>query len=104
LNNPRAVNATIELGGPEALSPLEVVQLAEEVVGKPIVVQHVPEEALRAQHATATDLLQKTFAALMLYYAQGDAIDMTEARRALSVERFKSVREYFQEAVAAATS
>jgi NADH dehydrogenase len=104
LNNPRAVNATIELGGPEALSPLEVVRLAEEVVGKPIVVQHVPEEALRAQHATATDLLQKSFAALMLYYAQGDVIDMTEARRALSVERFKSVREYFQEAVAAATS
>jgi hypothetical protein len=38
----------------------------------------------------------------MLYYAAGDVIDMTEARRALSVERLKSVREYFQESVAAA--
>jgi len=102
LNNPRAANAIIELGGPDALSPLEVVRAAEEVMGKPVTVQHVPEEALRSQHAAATDLLQKSFAGLMLYYAAGDVIDMTEARRALSVERLKSVREYFQEAVAAA--
>ncbi|HEU5154729.1 MAG TPA: SDR family oxidoreductase, partial [Gemmatimonadales bacterium] len=103
LNNPRAANATIELGGPDALSPLEAVRLAEGLVGKPVEVQHVPEEALRAQHAAATDLLQKTFAGLMLYYADGDVIDMAEARRVLSVDRFRSVREYFQEAVIAAT-
>ena len=103
LNNPKAANATIELGGPDALSPLEAVRLAEELVGKPVEVQHVPEEALRAQHAAATDLLQKTFAGLMLYYADGDAIDMTEARKALSVSQFRSVRDYFQEVATAAT-
>ena len=102
LNNPRAANATIELGGPDALSPLEVVQLAEGLVGKSIAVQHVPEEVLRGQHAAATDLLQKSFAGLMLYYVAGDVIDPTEARRTLSVDGFKSVREYFQEAVSAA--
>lgn len=103
LNNPRAANATIELGGPDALSPLEVVRAAEEAMGKPVVVQHVPEEVLRSQHAAATDLLQKSFAGLMLYYAAGDVIDMTEARRTLSVERLTSVREYLQGSVAAAT-
>jgi uncharacterized protein YbjT (DUF2867 family) len=103
LNNPRAANATIELGGPDALSPLEAVRAAEEVVGKPVVVQHVPEEVLRSQHAAATDLLQKSFAGLMLYYTAGDVIDLTEARRTLSVEGFKSVREYFQESVATVT-
>jgi len=103
LNNPKALNATIELGGPDALSPLEVVRLAEGLAGKPIEVQHVPEEELSAQHAAATDLLQKTFAGLMLYYADGDVIDMAEARRALSIDRLRSVREYFQEAVTAAT-
>jgi hypothetical protein len=77
--------------------------VAEEVVAKPVVVQYVPEEVLRSQHAAATDLLQKSFAGLMLYYAEGDVINMTEARRALSVERFTSVREYFQGSVAAAT-
>jgi NADH dehydrogenase len=96
LDNPRARNAVIKLGGPDALSPLEVVRLAEQVTGKAISVQHVPEEALRAQHDTATDSLQKSFAALMLYYARGDAIDMKEALRVFPVQHLKSVREYLQ--------
>jgi len=103
VDNPLAKNSVIELGGPEPLSPLEVVRAAEEAMGKPVVVQHVPEEVLRSQHAAATDLLQKSFAGLMLYYAAGDVIDMTEARRTLSVERLTSVREYLQGSVAAAT-
>lgn len=96
LGNPRAKNAVIKLGGPDALSPLEVVQLAEQVMSKKIAVQHVPEEALRAQHGAATDSLQKSFAALMLYYARGDAIDMAETLRILPVAHLKSVREYLK--------
>ncbi len=96
LDNPRARNATVKLGGPEALSPLEVVRLVEQSLGKPVVVQHVPEEALRAQYSAATDPLQQSFSALMLYYARGDVIDMTDTRRAFSIEQLKSVREYFQ--------
>ena len=96
LDNPRATNAVIKLGGPDALSPLEVVRLAEQAVGKTVVVQHVPEEALRAQHGAATDSLQQSFAGLMLYYARGDAIDMTDTLRALPVQPLKSVREYLQ--------
>ena len=78
------------------MSPLEVVRLAEQVTGKAIIVQHVPAEALRAQHGAATDSMQKSFAALMLYYARGDAIDMTEALRVLPVQHRKSVREFLQ--------
>jgi NADH dehydrogenase len=96
LDNPRAANAVFKLGGPDALSPLEVVHLAEQVSRKKIVVQHVPEEALRAQHSAATDPLQQSFAGLMLYYACGDAIDMTETLRALPVRHLKSVHEYLQ--------
>jgi NADH dehydrogenase len=96
LDNPRAANAVIKLGGPDALSPLEVVRLAEDVVGKTIAVQYVPEEALREQHSAATDPLQQSFAGLMLYQARGDAIDMTEALRALPVRNLKSVREYLR--------
>lgn len=96
LDNPRAINAVIKLGGPDALSPLEVVGVAEEVMGKRVVVQHVPEEALRAQCSAATDPFQQSFAALMLYYARGDAIDMAETLRILPVEHLKSVREYLQ--------
>ena len=87
------VGATGMLGG-------EICRLlAEQVVGKGFVVQHVPEEALRAQHGAATDPLQQSFAALMLYYARGHAIDMAETLRTLPVQNLKSVREYLQATV-----
>jgi uncharacterized protein YbjT (DUF2867 family) len=91
-----APNAIIKLGGPEALSPLEAVRLAEQVVGKPIDVQHVPEEALRAQHSTATDSLQQSFAGLMLYYASGDVIEMADTLRRFPIQPLKSVRAHLQ--------
>lgn len=71
LRHPAARDATLELGGPEALSPLQAVQVFEEVSGRSFEVQHVPEEALLAQYATAQDPLQRSFAALMLAYAAG---------------------------------
>jgi uncharacterized protein YbjT (DUF2867 family) len=92
----RAANTTVQLGGPEALSPLEAVRLAEQVASKTVVVQHVPEEALRAQHSAAADSLQRSFAGLMLYYAKGDVIDMTDTLRTFSIQPLKSVRGYFQ--------
>lgn len=94
LGNDRAVQSIIKLGGPDALSPLEVVKLAEQLTKKPINVQHVPDEALRAQYATASDPMQKSFAGLMLYYARGDSVDMANALRVLRVKDLRSVREY----------
>ena len=91
-------NATVKLGGPEALSPLDVVRLAETIVGRPIAVQHVPEEALRAQLASAPDDLQKSFAGLMLYYAAGDVIEMRDTLRAWPVPPLTSVRDYLRPA------
>jgi uncharacterized protein YbjT (DUF2867 family) len=91
-----APNAIVKLGGPEALSPLEAVRLAEQVVGRPIEVQHVPEEALRAQHGAATDSLQQSFAGLMLYYAGGDVIEMAETLRTFPIQSLKSVRAHLQ--------
>jgi uncharacterized protein YbjT (DUF2867 family) len=96
LDTPEAKNAIIKLGGPEALSPLEVVHLAEQTTGKHFVVQHISEESLRRQYKEATDCVQQSFAGLMLYYANGDVIDMTEPLRLFAVEQLKSVHEYFQ--------
>ena len=73
--------------------------MAEEVIGKPIEVQHVPEEALRAQHSAATDSLQQSFAGLMLYYAGGDVIEMAETLRTFPIEPLKSVRAHLQSVV-----
>ena len=92
----RAPGATVKLGGPDALSPLEVVALAEQLAGRKIEIQHVPEDGLKAQHAAATESMQKSFAGLMLYYARGDAVEMTEAVRMLPVQSLTSVRDYLQ--------
>lgn len=99
LDNPRAANAVIPLGGPDALSPLDVVRLAEQVSGKTLDVQHVPEDAIRMQHGAATDPLQQSFAGLMLSYAHGSVIDPAEARRAFPSYRPRSVREYLEAGV-----
>ena len=72
------MNAVIELGGPEALSPLAVVAIFEEVLGKSFEVQLIPEAALRAQKTESVDPTQQSFTALMIDYAGGDAIDMLE--------------------------
>jgi uncharacterized protein YbjT (DUF2867 family) len=99
LDNPAARNATLELGGPEALSPLQVVKVFEEVGGKPFEVQNVPVEALEGQHAAATDPMQASFAGLMIGYAAGRSIDMRATLRSFPI-KLKSVREYAGEVLA----
>ena len=96
LTNPAAVNATLELGGPEPLSPLQVVQIFEKVIGKTFEVQHVPEAALEAQQKAATDGMQQSFTALMRCYAQGDPIDMGETLKAFPIQ-LTPVRDYAQQ-------
>jgi uncharacterized protein YbjT (DUF2867 family) len=93
LDSHDAHNAVIELGGPEALSPLEVVRIFEESKGRKFGVQRVPEEALMRQKETASDPLQQSFAGLMLYYSQGNVIDMQETLRKFPLQ-LTSVRDY----------
>ena len=78
LDNPAARNATVEIGGPEALAPLEVVKIFEEASGKTFAIEHVPHEALLAQKEGAPDPLMESFSGLMISCSNGDAIDMNE--------------------------
>lgn len=105
VENPAARNAIIKLGGPEALSPLEVVKIFEEAGGRQFAVEHVPEEALRTQKTRATDALEEAFAALMLYYAKGEVIDIRDANRIFPslVGKLASVREYAKRVLSVST-
>lgn len=76
LDNPAATNNIIELGGPEALSPLEVVTIFETAKGTKFALQFVPKEVLEAQRDAAHDPLSKSFAALILGVVNGSEIDM----------------------------
>jgi uncharacterized protein YbjT (DUF2867 family) len=88
-----AKNKSIEIGGPEALSPLEVVAIFEKSGGKKFELQHVPVEALQGQKAAAQDDMSKSFASLMLVYASGDDVNMKETLKNFPI-KLKSVTEY----------
>jgi uncharacterized protein YbjT (DUF2867 family) len=93
LDTAAARNATFTLGGPEAIAPLQVVRIFEELGGAPFTVEYVLESVLRAGKAAARRALDEAFAALSLGYAHGDAIDMRATLEAMPV-RLVGVREY----------
>jgi uncharacterized protein YbjT (DUF2867 family) len=93
LSHAAARNAVIELGGPEALSQLEIVRTFEHLAGRKFELEFVPEEQLVARKAAATNPVELTFADLTLSAARGDAIEMTNVLKKFSVA-LKSVRDY----------
>ncbi len=95
VENPAARNATLELGGPEALTPLQVVKLFEAAQGRTFDVQFVSAEALRAQQLAASDPMMQSFSGLMRCYAAGDPIAMVGMLRAFPL-KLTSVKEFAQ--------
>lgn len=93
LRHPAATRHIIEFGGPEALSPHEVVARFEKIGGTPFRLEHVAEQTLLAQFEAATDSLQKSFVGLMLGYLHGDAMDMTRVVDTFGIKLSK-VDEY----------
>lgn len=93
LHNPAARNAVIELGGPENLSPLEVVRIFEELQGRTFKLLHVTDESLAEQNTSAAEPLLQSFAGLMLSYSAGKVIDMRETLQKFPVQ-LTSVRQY----------
>jgi uncharacterized protein YbjT (DUF2867 family) len=96
VGNPAVCNKTIELGGPEAISPLETVRIFEQETHRRFAVEHVHEEDLSAQNAAATDSLSASFAGLMLSLARGDTVDITYCRTLFPsiVAGLTSVRDF----------
>ena len=93
LDNPAAKNKIIELGGPEALSPLEAVNIFETAKGTKFALEFVPKEALEAQRNAAQDPLSESFATLMLGIGNGSEIDMKNTIDVFPL-RLTSVNDY----------
>jgi NADH dehydrogenase len=96
-----ARNMVVELGGPQALSPREVVRMFEAAGAGEIATESVPEAALEAQMKEASDSLQKSFAGLMLQCAAGDAIDTTTSSQLFPFQ-MTAVRDFITAQLAAA--
>jgi uncharacterized protein YbjT (DUF2867 family) len=88
-----APNMVVELGGPQALSPREVVRMFEAAGVGEIATESVPVSALEAQ-------MNAAFAGLMLQCAAGDAIDTTTSSRLFPFQ-MTSVRDYITAQLAA---
>lgn len=101
LDHPSAKNATLDLGGPEATPPLEVVKLFEQAGGRTFDVQLVPAEALEAQQAGATDPMQQSFSGLMRVYALGNPIEMSNTTKIFGIQP-TPLAEYVSRVTAAA--
>lgn len=93
VDQPGARNLTLDVGGPDALTPREVVRMFEAAGSADIAVDMVKESDLIAQMQGTTDPLQQSFAGLMLQYASGDAMDTSKTRSLFPFE-LTSVRDY----------
>jgi NADH dehydrogenase len=94
-------NQTLELGGPEALSPLEVVRTFEQESGRTFELECVPAEALAAMGAGAEDPVQKTIAVFLQAYARGHVVDAGSIVGDLPL-RWITVRDYARRVAGAA--
>ncbi len=86
VDSEEARNATIEIGGPEAISPLDAIALFESLAGRAIQVETVAEAALQAQLAAATSPHERSLAALMIAYARGNAVPMDDIAERFDIE------------------
>jgi len=93
VDNPVAENEVLEIGGAEPLVPAQVIKEFENISGRPFTVNYIPVVALEQQMKEATDPLQKVFAGLMIFYANGDAIDMEPTLKKIPV-KLHSIQDY----------
>lgn len=86
VDNPIVENKVLEIGGPEQLTPTQVIRIFESVSDLPFNVSNIPVAALEQQLNLDPDPLQKAFAGLMIFYANGDAIDMDPILKIIPME------------------
>jgi uncharacterized protein YbjT (DUF2867 family) len=86
VGNPKAARQSFVVGGPEALSPNEVVGLLQGGSGKPWTVEHIPEGPLREGASKATSPFDRSFSALLASFAAGYVADTRAALAAIPFE------------------
>lgn len=95
VGNPKAERQSFVIGGPEALSPNEVVALLERGSGKPWTVEHIPEAPLRDGASKAPSPFDRSFAALLASFAAGYVADTRAALAAIPFE-MQRVSDYIE--------
>ena len=86
VDSEEARNATLEIGGPEAITPLDAIRLFEEIAGRSIEVELMDEGALRSRLGAAGSEHERSLCALMLAYARGNVVPMDDMAERFGLE------------------
>ena len=89
----RRACSTVRLAVVSAHSIAWLPEYGERSTGRKFALEHVPEGVLELQHGSARDPLEQSFGALMLGYARGDVVDMSQTLDAFPLQ-LTSVREF----------
>ncbi len=101
LDNPAVKNQIVELGGPHALSPREVVSEFEKAGSGPVALTVVPKDMLEEKRAQAqkadsgVDSFQQSIDALIWHLDEGKIIDMSDVQRKIPIT-LTSVSDYIR--------
>jgi NADH dehydrogenase len=94
IDTPGVRNRTLAFGGPDSLTPVEVVRLFEAAAGGAFQIDCVPLAALEAQLQASGDPLAQSFAGLALSTASGEWVHGHQEVRDLLHVEFRSIRDY----------
>ena len=86
-------NTSIELGGPDTLSQLDILALFEERLGRTFERSYLPAEVLERMHAEGQTPLEISLAGVMLNAARGGFVDCTEVASRSGI-RLTPMREF----------
>ena len=93
LDADEARNASIELGGPDVVSQLDILGLYEERLGTHLERRFLPREQLERMHAEGQTPLEVSLAGVMLNCARGGYVDAAEVASESGI-RLTPIREF----------
>ena len=93
LDADEARNASIELGGPDIVSQLDILGMYEERLGKQLERSYLPAEQLERMHAEGQTPLDVSLAGVMLNAARGGYVDASDVSSASGI-RLTPMREF----------
>lgn len=93
LDRGRFGQRVLSLGGPDRLSPLQVLDIFRELGAPKTSIEQVPEAILESQLSSASNSLEEAYAAIALSLARGQVVDPAPALEILP-GRMSTVREH----------
>lgn len=99
ITNTHAHNQILELGGPDAIAPLDMVSLCQKHGSGEFTIDFIPMDALEAQKDNASkegDTLTESLTALAIALAKGDPIPMQQTQQLFPEVTLESVEHHIK--------